>query len=275
MKVLTAAEMREVDRRTIELGIPGIVLMENAGASRGGGDGGAVRPARLAAHRGALRKGQQRRRWAGDRAAVAHALSARGARRGAARGARRISRATRRRTTACCWRAAARFTRDSGAGALGDAGSGRAARDGIAARRQDACWRAFARSTAGSRWRKSSRSISRRACRAIRATPVGELARADCTVTFTAPKIAHAMPPNCDHMGELVVGAIGSPAELYEHVLAVAGRAVDVRRAAGAAAAWRTQGDVRARAGDRRVAGEDRRGGDGGDRGAAGRARGW
>ena len=29
--VLTAAEMREVDRRTIELGIPGIVLMENAG----------------------------------------------------------------------------------------------------------------------------------------------------------------------------------------------------------------------------------------------------
>jgi len=31
MKVLTAQEMREVDRRAIELGIPGIVLMENAG----------------------------------------------------------------------------------------------------------------------------------------------------------------------------------------------------------------------------------------------------
>jgi len=31
MKVLTAAEMRAVDRRTIEAGIPGIVLMENAG----------------------------------------------------------------------------------------------------------------------------------------------------------------------------------------------------------------------------------------------------
>ena len=31
MKVLTAAEMREVDRRTMEAGIPGIVLMENAG----------------------------------------------------------------------------------------------------------------------------------------------------------------------------------------------------------------------------------------------------
>lgn len=31
MKVLTAAQMREVDRKTIEAGIPGIVLMENAG----------------------------------------------------------------------------------------------------------------------------------------------------------------------------------------------------------------------------------------------------
>src|SRR6266536_1413596 len=33
MKVLTAAQMREVDRRTIELGTPGSVLMENAGGS--------------------------------------------------------------------------------------------------------------------------------------------------------------------------------------------------------------------------------------------------
>lgn len=31
MKILTAEQMREVDRRTIEMGIPGIVLMENAG----------------------------------------------------------------------------------------------------------------------------------------------------------------------------------------------------------------------------------------------------
>ena len=31
MKVLTAVQMGEVDRRTIELGIPGVVLMENAG----------------------------------------------------------------------------------------------------------------------------------------------------------------------------------------------------------------------------------------------------
>jgi len=48
--------------------------------------------------------------------------------------------------------------------------------------------------------------------------PAGEFARADYTVTFTAPKVAHAMPPNCDHTGELIVGAIGSPPELYADV---------------------------------------------------------
>ena len=31
MKILTAEQMREADRRTIEAGIPGLVLMENAG----------------------------------------------------------------------------------------------------------------------------------------------------------------------------------------------------------------------------------------------------
>ena len=31
MKVLTAAQMRDVDRRTVEIGIPSIVMMENAG----------------------------------------------------------------------------------------------------------------------------------------------------------------------------------------------------------------------------------------------------
>ncbi len=45
--------------------------------------------------------------------------------------------------------------------------------------------------------------------------PVGECARADATVTFTAPKPAHVMPPNCDHIGELRVGPIGSPESLY------------------------------------------------------------
>jgi NAD(P)H-hydrate epimerase len=48
--------------------------------------------------------------------------------------------------------------------------------------------------------------------------PTGEFARADLTVTFTAPKLAHALAPNCNHIGELAVGQIGSPAALYDHV---------------------------------------------------------
>ncbi|MCU1239235.1 MAG: carbohydrate kinase, YjeF related protein [Candidatus Solibacter sp.] len=48
--------------------------------------------------------------------------------------------------------------------------------------------------------------------------PTGEIARADYTVTFTAPKISQVVPPTCDAVGELVVRAIGSPPRLYDHV---------------------------------------------------------
>ncbi len=44
----------------------------------------------------------------------------------------------------------------------------------------------------------------------------GAYVRASATVTFTAPKICHAMPPACDLMGELRVAQIGSPASLLE-----------------------------------------------------------
>jgi len=47
-------------------------------------------------------------------------------------------------------------------------------------------------------------------------TPPGEYVRADATVTFTAPKVCHAMPPACDLMGDLVVAPIGSPSSMYE-----------------------------------------------------------
>jgi NAD(P)H-hydrate epimerase len=46
----------------------------------------------------------------------------------------------------------------------------------------------------------------------------GEIARADATVTFTALKLAQAIPPFCDQVGELVLGPIGSPPSLYDHV---------------------------------------------------------
>jgi hydroxyethylthiazole kinase-like uncharacterized protein yjeF len=48
-------------------------------------------------------------------------------------------------------------------------------------------------------------------------TPPGEYVRADATVTFTAPKVCHAMPPACDLMGDLVIAPIGSPPAMYEN----------------------------------------------------------
>jgi len=47
-------------------------------------------------------------------------------------------------------------------------------------------------------------------------TAPGEFVRADATVTFTAPKVCHALPPASHLMGELAVAAIGSPTALYE-----------------------------------------------------------
>lgn len=49
-------------------------------------------------------------------------------------------------------------------------------------------------------------------------TSEGEVARADYTVTFTAPKVGHVLQPNSDGIGELRVGQIGSPPELYADV---------------------------------------------------------
>ena len=42
----------------------------------------------------------------------------------------------------------------------------------------------------------------------------GRIAPAELTVTFTAPKPAHVLPPNCDRLGVLRVCDIGSPANL-------------------------------------------------------------
>jgi ADP-dependent NAD(P)H-hydrate dehydratase / NAD(P)H-hydrate epimerase len=44
----------------------------------------------------------------------------------------------------------------------------------------------------------------------------GESVRADATVTFTAPKVAHVLPPACVQAGEWVVRPIGTPREALE-----------------------------------------------------------
>jgi len=45
---------------------------------------------------------------------------------------------------------------------------------------------------------------------------IGEHVRADFSITFTAPKIAHVFPPACEHVGEWVVRQIGTPPEALE-----------------------------------------------------------
>ncbi len=47
-------------------------------------------------------------------------------------------------------------------------------------------------------------------------TPLGEHVSADVTVTFTAPKPANIMLPAANHNGELVVASIGSPQHLID-----------------------------------------------------------
>ncbi|MBI4464007.1 MAG: NAD(P)H-hydrate epimerase, partial [Acidobacteria bacterium] len=44
----------------------------------------------------------------------------------------------------------------------------------------------------------------------------GESLRARYTVTFTAPKWSHVFPPNCERIGELIVTPIGTPPSVYE-----------------------------------------------------------
>ena len=48
------------------------------------------------------------------------------------------------------------------------------------------------------------------------ATPPGEYVRADATITFTAPKICHALPPARSLMGDLKIEPIGSPPAIYD-----------------------------------------------------------
>lgn len=49
------------------------------------------------------------------------------------------------------------------------------------------------------------------------AHPIGPHVKADLTVSFTAPKIGNVLPPACDANGRLVIASIGSPAWLVEH----------------------------------------------------------
>lgn len=220
MKILTAAEMREVDRQTVESGIPGLILMENAahrvvetlerefssslrdqrivvfcGKGNNGGDGLAVarllhtrfRPASLdvvmacspAELSGDAALNFQMLRSCGFEAIHDH-----------------VPEETRNSTLVV----------DAllGTGISGNA-KGRVAELIIE----------LSFGFPGARICAVDMPSGMNSDSGESGKPV---AKADFTVTFTAPKICHAMPPNCDAVGRLTIGRIGSPDSLMESV---------------------------------------------------------
>jgi len=216
MKVLTAEQMRAVDRRTMEMGIPGLVLMENAGhrvveflsetfapldgrhivilcgKGNNGGDGFVVarqlhtrlRPRRLDVVLASL-PGELR----GDAAENLRMLLACGC-----PVAQEIAPEMREATIVV----------DAllGTGLKGPA-AGRMA--GLIREINHGFPRAkIVALDIPSGLGSDSGAVE------------GGVVRADYTITFTAPKIGQVMPPGCDYVGDLRVCPIGSPPELMD-----------------------------------------------------------
>jgi NAD(P)H-hydrate epimerase len=216
MKVLTAAQMREVDRRTIELGIPGIVLMENAGLRVV--EFLAEKFAPLAAQRVVILCGKGNN--GGDGLVVARQLFTRfrmkrlhvvlfanpGELKGdAAQNLRMLE--------ACGCPVDAALTPDMfDATAVVDALLGTGIRGSATG---DIAEAIHAVNTYFPAAKVVAVDIPS-GMPSDTGEPAGEAARADYTVTFTAPKVAQALAPNCNAVGELLVAPIGSPAGLYE-----------------------------------------------------------
>jgi len=218
MKVLTAAQMREVDRRTAEMGIPGIVLMENAGHRVV--EFLAERFAPLPAQRIVVLCGKGNN--GGDGMVVARQLHTRFNPQAlhvvllAAPEELKGDAAANYRMLAACgcpvWReipAEARLATLVVDALLGTGVSGPATGAMLEGIREINSGFPLARAVAVDIPSGMPSDSGQ---------PVGEFARAAFTVTFTAPKAGQVLPPNCDHVGELVVGPIGSPPELYEDV---------------------------------------------------------
>jgi ADP-dependent NAD(P)H-hydrate dehydratase / NAD(P)H-hydrate epimerase len=216
VKILTAAEMREVDRVTIERGIPGLVLMENAGNRVV--DFLCEKFAPLSNHRVTVICGKGNN--GGDGFVVARQLFIR----------------------KLCHELTVFELFDPG-GLTGDALANR--------RMLDVCGCPVTRglrneanlatilvdAVLGTGLTGPAKGESLDAIRIINekfplakkvavdipsglpsdeTNPMGEFVRADYTVTFTAPKRSQCMSPIYEHVGKLIVCPIGSPAEIYE-----------------------------------------------------------
>jgi hydroxyethylthiazole kinase-like uncharacterized protein yjeF len=216
VKVLTAAQMREVDRRTIEMGIPGVVLMENAGCRVV--ELLAEKFAPLAAQRIVVLCGKGNN--GGDGMAVARQLFTRFepewlrvALLAAPEELKGDAALNYRMLQACGCAVAREVTGDTRMATivvdalLGTGIKGPATGEMLAAIREI---------NGGFPLAKVVAVDIPSGMPSDAGEPVGEQARADYTVTFTAPKPAHALAPNSDLVGELRVAAIGSPEEMFE-----------------------------------------------------------
>jgi NAD(P)H-hydrate epimerase len=216
VKVLTAAQMREVDRRTIEMGIPSLVLMENAGNRVV--DLLAEKFAPLAAQRIVILCGKGNN--GGDGMVVARQIFTRFRPRAlhvillAAPEDLKGDAAQNYRMLQVCGCAVAREIPEEArlATLVVDALLG----TGISGPASGSMLDAIREIDRGFPLAKLVAVDIPSGMPSDTGEPLGEHARADYTVTFTAPKPAHALAPNCDAVGELHVVAIGSPPELYD-----------------------------------------------------------
>ena len=131
-----------------------------------------------------------------------------------------------------------------------------------------ACCRAFAKSTAAFRWPRWWPWICPPACPAIPASRPANSRAPTTPSPSPRPRSRRRMPPNCDHIGRTASSApIGSPPDLYDGRAALPGGARDVRaNCSRRAPRAGHKGTLRARAGGRGLARQDRRRGDGRDR---------
>ncbi|MGA2740893.1 MAG: NAD(P)H-hydrate dehydratase [Bryobacteraceae bacterium] len=216
MKVLTAAQMRAVDRRTIEMGIPGLVLMENAGHRVV--ELLAERFAPLSAQRIAILCGKGNN--GGDGLVVARQLFTRFRPRAlhvvllAAPENLKGDAAQNYHMLQVCGCPVAREIPVEArlATIVVDALLG----TGINGPAAGAMLDGIREINDGFPLAKVVAVDIPSGMPSDTGEPLGEQARANYTVTLTAPKPAHALAPNCDAVGELRVAPIGSPPELYD-----------------------------------------------------------
>lgn len=213
-KVLTAGQMREIDRRTIEAGIPSLVLMENAGhrvvefLER--------RFAPLAGHRVLVYCGKGNN--GGDGLVVARQLLTRVhpaslwvVLTGPASELSADALANYQMLIACGGEVHSAISAPMRHATLVvDAILG----TGVAGRAHGASLAAITDINTGF---PDARVVAVDIPSGLPSDsphPAGEFARADATVTFTAPKVSQVLGPSCHHMGELVIAPIGSAAVL-------------------------------------------------------------